>query len=417
MTRNFHLLKSLLAAGFIFALTAELAVGQSTSTSAVRLSPIDVVLTSAGQSRYVLLKNDRVQFGTVRLVNRFIEVEFSKDSKVSLPLDQVVFVGESLEEVYQFKRGSLIKWSTGDHIHFGRWCLQNGLLERAIEHYLSIDRQDQGHRAVKQLGAELELRVLNDESFRTYLGLPSQKKVAETSDTQVNQNTPSQDTTRLVQASTGGDETPVDIAAHPQIGQLFYDRVQPILINRCSQAACHGVASNNSLRLIEPKGKSRQRISNENLRSALSQIQNVNGTAKLIRYATTPHGLQKEPGISSTEAHLVEELRRWVRFVENPVATAGGTLPSSELTGAAKLTQIVPGSMQLQTVPKDNSQPEPVNGFVKPTREEIDDLEAQLNAILTRGENGAAKSPTSGDPFDPAEFNRQVLESKAAKGN
>jgi hypothetical protein len=383
------------------------------------MSVVDAVLASAGQPRYILLKNDRVQFGNVRIVSRFIEVELGKDSKVSLAQDQVAFVGESLESMYQFKKTGVPRWATGDHLQFGHWCLRNGLLEHAIEHYLQIDKRDKSHPKVKLLGVELENRVLADDSFRRMVGLPPNepsKPAASAGRTTLTEsksfNTQSPSNVMVVTANSEGTLE----AVHPEVARYFQERVQPILINRCSQSACHGVSSTSAFRLIEPKGKSRARISSENLKSALGQLQLVNGNAKLVMYATQPHGLQTEAGISPTEAHLVEELRRWIRFVENPVATAGGVSNpiENEMSAAARLTQIVPGTMQLQSVPKQTASSPDKEAPAKPSMREIDELEAQLNRALAEDPSHRSQS-TSGDPFDPAEFNRQVSQQKSAK--
>jgi hypothetical protein len=338
--------------------------------------------------------------GSVRVNGNYFEIEIADQSRVSIPRDQVDFVGANTEEIYQYKRRGITRWKTGDHFQLTRWCLQNRLLLHAIDHYEEVKRQSPNHPAVKQLGTELQQKILSDEKFRAFAGLPalSAAAVATTAPKTV-------DGVSLASANT-------QVAEHPQVGIYFNDRVQPILMNRCSQAACHGASSNNSLRLMEPRGTAYARVSSENLKHVLAMVDpDESGTPRLLSYAIRPHGTQRLPGIELSESSLIDELKNWIRFSQNPVIPAIATqspmptIPNSSPSTASKLNPLSPGSAQLRSVPGKSSPIEFPVGMTRPAASEIDALDAQLNQILAKEKSIPASTR---DPFDPAEFNRQA---------
>jgi hypothetical protein len=352
-----------------------------------------------GTPQAVLLKKtDRILIGTVRQNGNYIEIEIADQSRVSIPRDQIDYVGVDTEDVYQFKRRSIDRWAVGDHFKLTRWCLQNQLLRQATEHYLEVVKQNADHPAVKQLGAELEQKILADEKFRVYVGLPPLTPAPSLT-------AASSTESRAVTTASATSS----LAAHPEVAMRFNDRVQPILLNRCSQAACHGTSSDNALRLIEPVGKAFARVSSENMKHVLALIKPIpDGTPKLLHFATKPHGLQREPGIALAETMLIEELKAWIRFSENPVVPAVASIAavSEPLNNAPKLNPIAPGSSPLRAVPDAAKRVEFPAGTVRPATNEIDALDAQLKEILAKEKFSPNQGPR--DPFDPAEFNRQA---------
>ena len=363
----------------------------------------------------LLKKTDRILVGSVRLNGSYYEIDIADQSRVSIPRDQVEFIGANEAEVYQYKCRSISRWMPGDHFKMARWCLQNKLIVQAIEHYSVVEKAAPDYPLVKQLGVELEQKILGDEKFRVFAGLAPLAEAKSVSTQIAASGSTSTDPAR---ANAQASSTTM-VTDHPQIAVYFNDRVQPILMNRCSQSACHGVASKNELRILEPVGTAYSRVSSENLRSTLTQLtRDASGTPKLLSFATKPHGLQRQPAIALTETKLIEELKNWIQFSENPivpaVATTGAETSPAVTNGVAvnavtsKLNPIPPGSSPLRAVPQNEVAGRPKvefpNGTQQPSMSEIDALEAQLDQILGKEKpgNSAAK-----DPFDPAEFNRQ----------
>ena len=379
-------LRTVPIAAAIFVSAATLVYAQVTTDSAS-----DSLIVSPQQA-VLLKKTDRILFGTVRMNGNYCEVEIADQSRVSIPREQVDFIGASAEEVYQHKCRSITRWKTGDHFQLTRWCLQNRLLVHAIDHFAEVEKHSPNHPAVNQLGAELQQKILSDEQYRAFAGLP----VLNAAPAVAAREPKAADSVLTASANA-------QLAEHPQIAVYFNDRVQPILMNRCSQAACHGAASTNALRLIEPRGNAYARVSSENMKRVLALIDpDEAGTPKLLSYATKLHGPQRLPGIALSESTLIDELKKWIHFSQNPVVPAVATrspLPSS------KLNPLAPGSTPLRSVPGSTSQVEFPVGSTRPAISEIDALDAQLNQILAKEKSIPA---TAQDPFDPAEFNRQA---------
>lgn len=428
------------------------------------------ILTSAGpslgqefgQGAVLLKETDRVLTGRILQRADFCEIEIAPNSRVSIPNDRVAHVAGSLQELYQFKRSKMSQNSIGDHFQLTRWCLSNGLLPQAAEHFSVVAQRNPNHPRVKQLGVELEEQLLRDEAFRKYLGMaPLTPAATVTTPSRIVSKNAATSAAVVTASTFEGGSAGYPEAGHPEVVQRFTQRVEPILLSRCSQAACHGVRSTNALRLLEPFGRTHARTTSDNLVSVLQQIDGATsavaagdgaagaveagegaavGLSPLLQYATRAHGTQPAPAIPFTETRLVQELQGWIDFVHNPVVAAVATGPSfdrnsvgtPEQTGSAAgtipfeflgtgLNPVVPGGAPLRPVPRVDDRspagssqvptPFPASGFpvgtLPPSQAELDALDAQLKAAL--GEKAPANdgSPPL-DPFDPREFNRKT---------
>ncbi|MCA9131555.1 MAG: hypothetical protein KDA45_00300, partial [Planctomycetales bacterium] len=193
-------------------------------------------LAESGFGALLLKETDAVISGRITRRGTHYEVEIASQSRVSIPLQNVAYAGTSLEDLYQFKRQGVSRWSVGDHYQLTRWCLRYGLLAQAAEHYGEVAQRQPDHVRVKQLRVELETRLLAEPAFRQYLGLAPVAPAPAARESLSPLDTPA---TEAVTASSRA----LDVLTHPEVVRRFSERVQPILINRCSQAACHGVQS------------------------------------------------------------------------------------------------------------------------------------------------------------------------------
>lgn len=372
--------------------------------------------------RVVLLKETgRVLTGKVLQRAGFYDIELAPNSRISIPTEKVAQVAGSLEELYQTKSAGISQTSIGDHFQLTRWCLLNGMLPQAAEHYAIVARSNANHPRVKQLGVELEEQLLRDQAFRDYLGLaPLPQPGVDPPATAKPQPRPSQ--APVVTASTFEARS----ALHPEIAKRFATRIEPILLNRCSQAACHGVQGTSSLRLLEPYGRTHAQTAADNLASALKQIpSDSKQIAPLLHFATQAHGTQRAPAIAISDAKLIQELQDWIGFVRNPVVSAVAT--AVDRSGNPGLNPVGPGGAPLRRVPQAPSNssdtaaksaqaaarqqiPFPATGFPvgvqPPSAAEIDALDVQLQDILGEARSGGVAG--TDDPFDPAEFNRKA---------
>ncbi|HBE70036.1 MAG TPA: hypothetical protein DDW52_17965 [Planctomycetaceae bacterium] len=380
----------------------------------------------ASDRSYVLLqsasKSETVQSGIVTEDPRGYTIELTPDSKAWVPRNRVQFIGKSLQEVYAFRCQRISYWSSGDHLEMARWCIRHDLVDEASRHYLEIPTRYQDRPQIRQVGQQIKSKLLADNGFRQYLGLPQETAVA----------APSGRSFAAAASANQAQGTVVTASAtSPSISQeaktRFFSRVQPILQNRCSQAACHGFRSSNDLRLLEPYGQAFARISTANLESTAKHVgpapadsrelvdpgkhAESSNTPALVHYATTAHAKQRTPAIQPDETVLVQELLDWCKVASGQVVTAEGTAAlqaavqpahlnatstdqsnsnvSSHGVTPRGLQQVGPGGSQLRAVP------ESVNGSLETNASmlsEIDALEAELERILN-----AKSSPRSSD--------------------
>ncbi len=386
----------------------------------------------------VLLKNDRCITGVVRRIGDQVVIEIDSDARVSKPATEVQFIGSSLEEIYQYKVSRYQRLGPGENIRLARWCLNAGLPQHASHHFLLVHREAPNDVTVKQVGVELREQLLKDENFRSYLGLAPLPATA--SDTQI----------RTV--STSGQSDSSHAPLHGVVLNSFSEQVQPILLNRCSQSGCHGISATNGLKIIQPLGSARARITEQNCRSALGFVEvDESNMSRLLRYALTPHGVQREASISVQEKNLLDTLQAWTTFARNPVmAAVESSARDAKSTEAApavylnadgkkmpsgnNLTPVGPNANKLRTVPNLSSpNPTPAGtapasptggpsgagrGAGGPSKSELDSLDDQVRKALGEPPRGtgatSSNSKATGqstsriDPFDPADFNRRV---------
>jgi len=378
----------------------------------------------AGAQRVVLLKNDRCLTGVVRHLGETVVIEIDSDARVSKPASEVLTIADDMQGIYQYKVSRYARLGPGEHIRLARWCLSVGLHAEAANHFLAVNKEAGDHPVVKQLGIELREHLLADADFRQYLGLTPLTTLAA-------ESTPVQ----LVSSTSGqADVRPVI----PAVVASFTEHVQPILLNRCSQSGCHGLSATNSLRLLQPLGSARARISEQNCRSVLPFVEvDDSNMSQLQRYAVTAHGTQKIPALSAQEARLIDVLQSWTTFARNPVMAAVNTTPAGSPGAVARAVyhgQVSPqaaGSAVTPAAVKPHGVPPRTGPVAGPSESELDALDDEVRRALgeppripkgtapdlernvpnrppASPEKAASMFTPAKDPFDPAEFNRRV---------
>jgi hypothetical protein len=397
----------------------------------------------AAAEQYLLMKNDRVMVGQIERRGENFLIRIAENSHVTISKDQVLYVGSSLHDLYQYKLRGMIKPNTGDHFKLTRWCMSTGLLDEAVTHYQQVAHSAGEHPRVKQLAVELKDQLLKVPEFREYLGLPpigraaggpvtlASATVTETQDSQVRH-------------AGGGAPLP------PEVVAKFSERVQPILLNRCSQAACHGGQTKTSLRLLEPHPRFGNQTNSDNLRSVLAFITaDGRGEAPLLAYANRAHGLQRKPGIEITETQLMKELQDWIQLVRHPVVTAQADSSRSALQGGNANAALSPVTRGTEPRPVPNAAREasldqwrtpggslavpPASPQIVPPpavdvaipNPTLSSLPGGLQTIASTPVSPVREGPTvvlpgmrtAGDPFDPSAFNQRAHGTSAGQSS
>lgn len=459
-------------------------------------APASVAYAQSEPHSAVLLKNGRVLTGLVSDEGNGYLIRMGENSSIRFKKEEVERVGEDLKKLYDYKRSKITRRSAGDHYQLCRWCMLNGLLDESVEQYQLVAKLAGDHPRVEQLATELKHRILAEPDFRKHVGLPpiddsnaapslsSLKIVSSNAAT----NTLIPDTVAAASYQTeaiygppkpnslnspqpqSSDTTPAHdfrVQANSIVALQFSQHIQPILVNRCSQAACHGSRTASKYQILESYGQAFAGTSESNLRNTLSQVSRSGAVqSPLLGFATKRHGLQRDPAIRPTESLLIEKLSNWIRLAQTQLNTpVQNALATQTNTGAlgqsvvqatatnpwqqkfvpyqpvAEFVPLSPGTADVQVTPGTKTPPmrtEFPAGESAPSTSELDALDAEIrelerqgllpgpisaeNAVSTEAARGNGSPPipppaagSSPDPFDPHEFNRRVSKSEGSE--
>ncbi|RLT10082.1 MAG: tetratricopeptide repeat-containing protein [Planctomycetota bacterium] len=272
----------------------------------LRAQTSSVVSGSAPTERLLLLQNGKVVKGVIRQSAAGYVVNVTGGQLV-LPFDQVRLEAADLEDVYRQQRDTLPDHTAAAHIELARWCHSNGLPDQARKELREALRREPDSTVAKNM-----LQRINDQLLTT-------KDVPAV-------------TQRSGQFSMLGDAKPG--IASETLGGLpreaaadFVSKVQPLLVNRCATAGCHGPGSRNSFELLRAKlGKAPPKVYSErNLAAVLERLD-------LERPLSSPllvkvRGETKSLGTRQAHGGLTPEqqqtLRAWIESISKkpePVA-------------------------------------------------------------------------------------------------
>lgn len=331
----------------------------------------------------VVLKDGRVFSGTISEVAGGYRVDRS-DGHVVIPFEQTRLTAESLLGAYETLRDGIRRPTAEDHLVLAEWCLDNKLLPQARTEAAAALTLEPLRSDAKAL-----LRKV-DSLMDSAGGLPSTESgvrggtLIRTADGYV---------LRSETASSGlSRETQQD----------FIRRIQPLLVNSCGNAGCHGASSMQPpvLQSARVGSANHRQASQNNLEVILRYIDSASPSTSpvlTILDGTNAGHPRVFTGRAGTEQYLV--LKAWVEQVARE--GAGQFQPS----GKTSQTVAVPSPLPISPAgirPMKSAAPESASlEKTAPARE------AQMLEELR-----ISRQP---DAFDPDEFNRRVHGATAAE--
>lgn len=252
---------------------------------------------NASSERILVLQNSKVLKGVIRQSSTGYIVNMPGGHLV-LPFDQVRFEAEDLEDAYRQQREALPD-QTASHIELARWCLANALPDHARKELRAALRCDPDSSVAKNM-----LQRINDQLLTT-------KEVPAV-------------VQRDGQFSLLGELKPG--IAPDALGGLpreaaseFVTKVQPLLVNRCATAGCHGPGSGNTFELQRAKvGKGAPKMYSErNLAAVLERVDRERplGSPMLVKLRGEPKAFgtrQSHGGLSQEQLRM---LRSWIETI------------------------------------------------------------------------------------------------------
>lgn len=266
--------------------------------------------TSAPQ-RIIVLRNGRVISGDLEdrpggyLVNNSV-------GSVVIPFTHVRLTAQDLPEAYRKLKESITEPTASAHVSLGQWCYDNRLYTSAREQVKAALLLEPERKEARTLLKQIE-RVTAGDAFDATLPAPPRKMRDGfmTSPTQSLSGLP------------------------PSVTQEFVRKIQPLLMNKCGNARCHGAAGSSDFRLTRVwHGMSGYRtLTGQNLAAVLRMIDPQQPrTSPLLVIPHGEHG-RKGPVWSGPRAdEQLAELRAWVIRVANersPISTVSGAVAAA----------------------------------------------------------------------------------------
>lgn len=347
---------------------------------------------------FVLLQHGAVLQGFVKPQADSVTVVMDKGKQVTLAKKQILIIGPSMDSLYKYQTRAIRKWGTGEHWHLAQWCIQNGMLDQAIEHYLELEKQAADNPKFKQLDLQLKQALMADENVRQAMAIQG-----------------IQPPEPVVQASAVLPRAPASsepsFPVHTVPGYLrrnFQTEITPIVVSRCGQSGCHGILSKNNFQIFQPVGEQAASINERNLEKFLRFVDaSQPDQSDLLNYAARPHGAQRNASFNlqrEEDRHHLEKLAKWIRSLEgithqgpspstpNPVVQAASyAKPES----TSEVQQAVAPSPKLSKPPKSGS------GSVAIDAGELMEIQEEIRKL----EKTASKQTKATDPFDAKIFN------------
>lgn len=317
--------------------------------------------------RLLLLFDGRVIIGDIAEVPGGYSVQRAEGSIV-VPFDFVRLTATTLLDAYQKQRDNLEDPNAEQHLNLARWCFQHQLREQAV----------------LELEAALKLEPFRREA-RELLQLIEAVQSAQTPGAETDLPMTGPD-----QLTSGG----ISSDNHLE----FVRRIQPLLVNKCGNATCHGSASTNGLRLHNVRtGRRHQRtLSDENLAITLRFVDaDFPLHSPLLRAPQDPENpVHRGVFAGALGSQQVELLSNWIHAaaVDRQLAGRTETAPFEgdsviQQAGMSQPSTSDPPGPRIINIPRDAADPR------SPRSSEV------LSDILDE------ERP---DAFDPEAFNRRV---------
>lgn len=229
------------------------------------------------------------------------EVEV-QGGRMFIESERVRFIARDFEDAYQRMRSSFNELTPQSHMELARWCLTNKRDDLARREVL-----DALHKDPNRLDAQ-----------RLLQGLVQQEEgaVKSTGGSGLTEFPP------LTSPSGPAPEARSMAGLSRSIAQDFTRHVQPILMNKCANAGCHGVRPVSSFQLTSSHRGTSVSIAERNLAAVMKQIDLTRpSSSPLLVALESNHANSTTPVLRGRSGAVqMKTLRDWVSAVSNDIA-------------------------------------------------------------------------------------------------
>lgn len=268
----------------------------------------------AGERGFLLLEGNRIAEGTITPEGATYAV-VQKVGKLVIPAQQVRFHGANMQEVHRFLQDQLPrKPQAADHIELARWCISFGLLSEARLELTAALELEPTREDIRTWLTRLDLLIKQPP---TAPSKPAEKK-------------------RPVDILHRAEETESLAGLSRTAGQTFTKRIHPMLMNNCTNSACHGPRSEQTFQLefIRANNPNQRGGIEQNLLEVLKYVDRERPRkSTLYQLVEKNHGAQGRSVFQGPRgAEQAKLLQDWILSLKHEEITAtarttGGVVP------------------------------------------------------------------------------------------
>lgn len=320
----------------------------------------------------LLLRNGETLVGEITLEQGRYVVHLAS-GQVRIKADDVRAVCADLEAAYDLLAQQVDRNDLAGRLRLAQWCLKQALHPQAAAQLDAAQRLAPGDPQAALLRRQLDL--LAERSADR----PASRAAAAAASS-------------LTESSLDG--------LPPGVMESFVATVQPLLLNQCASGACHGARSEQSWKMVRvSQGRARsRRLSLRNLQACLSMVD-----------ASSPHGSPLLARATAAHATGAAPLRdaQYQLLLEWVLRAATTPTPLSPLT-VQHAAAAPPGLVRPHTTPERSTSSARTSATLAGLR---------TPAAPSEPHHSNASDAPSGDPLDPAAFNRRFAKPAAVDSN
>ncbi|MDA0806359.1 MAG: hypothetical protein O2945_03465 [Planctomycetota bacterium] len=380
--------------------------------------------------RVLVLRTGRVMKGRIKKISTGWLVSTNRGNAV-IPFEQVHFDADDLNEAYLLLRIQSGEPTVASHLRLAEWCLSQDILAEAARELRDALAKDSSNET-----ARLMLNRVDNEIRRRTPPEPEPERPT--------------DVVILTEKLPEVEDTEVRSLAglSPETAREFVASIQPLLLNKCGNARCHGSVAENNFQLTRLRsGSSNSRIVSErNLAAVLNDLQpaDSNTRPKILDVLHRPHAGQTIFN-GRYGAVQMQTLQAWMnnaaRELSIELRSTQQTAFSNRIPATSTPTSIVANSDLVRPSSLNEAQNEhssAVTGTTTSTSEDFVNVEATTEPTAPSNSRpgntselppDSATSPTplnnvqrllqearqhvrKSDAFDPEDFNRRFAGSR-----
>jgi hypothetical protein len=295
-------------------------------------------LPATTDQQLLILRNGQALEGRINRSGDIYRIALS-DGEIRIKAADVEFVCRDFEEGYQRKRSAVPIGSLRDHLDLAQWCQQHKLYDHAAAELADAAAIAPKNPMVGFLQRQLQAR------------------------TEPLHDPPKAETSRDNSLSNEELDRMIRGLPHKAI-ENFTQSVQPLLMNNCTTAGCHGPQSTSGLRLQRipldlPAGR---RLTQRNIYAVLQYVDRENPLASRILTAPAgPHGTAKTAVFTEHQAMQYKRLVDWVlQLGPSDMPESPTSFPNTEPMMAENFFDTHSPAIEPHILPKDARKARPM---------------------------------------------------------